>query len=323
MTERPLYACRITRALLQSDRIGDEVAERLAALFEEWSEDPDEATAGMVYPRKGGEITLHVEPYHDGMSCAATIERNSIYQLNATGATIRRVPEAIAQATIAGAMSVAKLIGKGLVDNVDIHQVIRKGIIYEKGEQVDDLTSIQSTPPWNKDESLSIRFAVEDEGFHPIFLPGAKGVKQIINCAITQRFLDEGADDFLSCYRYVVEMGESMEGDEEHICFEREDTVHSVNGSNLEVKGERVLEISMVVAKHSQYYLSEESVTLHNLPESVLMKNHLGQKISDYITSSFPPAGTKVTAQKVQDGALALQFKRDLQASTFFDRMKA
>ena len=313
MSERPLYACRVTRGLLASERMGTKVAERLSALFEEWSLDPDEATAGMVYPGDGGEITLHVEPYQDGMSCTATVERIGLYRVDASGAMVRRVPDTIAQATIAGAMSVPKLIGKGLVDGVGIRQVIRKGIVYEKGEQVDDLTSVQSTPPWSQDESLSIRFAVENEGFHPISLPGTKGMKQIVNCGITQRFLDEGAEDFLASYRYVVEMGESMEGDEEHIWFKRGETEHTVNGSNVDLGKGRVLFIEMVVAVRERYYLREESLELQGLPTSVQNADHVGRLVSELLTSEWPPEGTRVTGQKTGRDALGIEFKKDLQ----------
>jgi len=320
MSERPLYACRVTRGLLGSERIGAKVAERLSALFAEWSEDPDEATAGMVYLGDGGEITLHVEPYQDGMSCTAIVEQKGLYQVDATGAIVRRVPDAIAQATIAGAMSVPKLIGKGLVDGVSILQVIRKGIVYKNGEQVDDLTSTQSIPPWSKDESLSVRFAVEDEGLQPISLPGTKGMKQIVNCGITRRFLDEGAKDFLSCYRYVVEMGESMEGDDEHIWFKRGETEHTVNGSNVDFGNGRVLFIEMVVAERGHYYLREESLELQGLPASVQTANHVGRLVSDFLKAKWPPEGTRVTGQKNARDALGLEFKKNRQSGMLLQK---
>lgn len=320
MSERPLYACRVTRGLLGSERIGAKVAERLSALFAEWSEDPDEATAGMVYLGDGGEITLHVEPYQDGMSCTAIVEQKGLYQVDATGTIVRRVPDAIAQATIAGAMSVPKLIGKGLVDGVSILQVIRKGIVYKNGEQVDDLTSTQSIPPWSKDESLSVRFAVEDEGLQPISLPGTKGMKQIVNCGITQRFLDEGAEDFLSCYRYVVEMGESMEGDEEHIWFKRGETEHTVNGTTVDFGNGRVLFIEMVVAERGHYYLREESLELQGLPTSVQNTDHVGRLVSELLTSEWPPEGTRVTGQKTDRDALGLEFKKNRQSGMLLQK---
>ena len=320
MSERPLYACRVTRGLLGSERIGAKVAERLSALFAEWSEDPDEATAGMVYLGDGGEITLHVEPYQDGMSCTAIVEQKGLYQVDATGTIVRRVPDAIAQATIAGAMSVPKLIGKGLVDGVSILQVIRKGIVYKNGEQVDDLTSTQSIPPWSKDESLSVRFAVEDEGLQPISLPGTKGMKQIVNCGITQRFLDEGAEDFLSCYRYVVEMGESMEGDEEHIWFKRGETEHTVNGTTVDFGNGRVLFIEMVVAERGHYYLREESLELQGLPASVQNTDHVGRLVSELLTSEWPPEGTRVTGQKTDRDALGLEFKKNRQSGMLLQK---
>lgn len=320
MSERPLYACRVTRGLLGSERIGAKVAERLSALFTEWSDDPDEATAGMVYPGDGGEITLHVEPYQDGMSCKAIVERKDLYQVDATGAIVRRVPDAIAQATIAGAMSVPKLIGKGLVDGVSILQVIRKGIVYKNGEQVDDLTSTQSIPPWSKDESLSVRFAVKDEGLQPISLPGTKGMKQIVNCGITQRFLDEGAEDFLASYRYVVEMGESMEGDEEHIWFKRGEIEHTVNGSNVDFGNGRVLFIEMVVAVRDRYYLREESLELQGLPTSVQTADHVGRLVSDFLKAQWPPEGTRVTGQKNARDALGLEFKKNRQSGMLLQK---
>jgi len=313
MSERPLYACRVTRSLLASERMGRKVAERLSALFEEWSEDRDEATAGMVYPGDGGEITLHVEPHQDGMSCTATVERIGLYRIDATSALVRRVPDTIAQATIAGAMSIPKLIGKGLVDGVGIRQVIRKGIVYENGEQVDDLTGVQSTPSWSSDESLNITFDVNDEGLHPISLPGTKGMKQIVNCGITQRFLDEGADDFLASYRYVVEMGESMEGDEEHIWFKRGEIEHTVNGSLVDFGQVQVLFIEMVVAEKGRYYLREESLELQGLPISVQTANHVGRLVSEYLKAQWPPEGTRVTGQINSRDALGLKFKKTLQ----------
>lgn len=320
MSERPLYACRVTRGLLGSERISAKVAERLSALFAEWSEDPDEATAGVIHLGDGSEITLHVEPYQDGMSCTAIVERKGLYQVDATGAIVRRVPDAIAQATIAGAMSVPKLIGKGLVDGVSILQVIRKGIVYKNGEQVDDLTSTQSIPPWSKDESLNVRFAVEDEGLQPISLPGTKGMKQIVNCGITQRFLDEGAEDFLSCYRYVVEMGESMEGDEEHIWFKRGETEHTVNGTTVDFGNGRVLFIEMVVAERGHYYLREESLELQGLPTSVQNTDHVGRLVSELLTSEWPPEGTRVTGQKTDRDALGLEFKKNRQSGMLLQK---
>jgi len=301
--------------------MGATVAERLSALFGEWSEDPDEATAGMVHPGDGSEITLHVEPYQGGMSCTATVERIGLYRIDATSAMVRRVPDTIAQATIAGAMSVPKLIGKGLVDGVGIRQVISKGIVYENGEQVDDLTSAQSTPPWSKDESLSISFDVTDEGFHPISLPGTKGMKQIVNCGITQRFLDEGAEDFLASYRYVVEMGESMEGDEEHIRFKRGKTEHTVNGSTVDFGKGKVLFIEMVVAERDRYYLREESLELQGLPASVRTADHVGRPVSDFLDAGWPPEGTRVTGQKSSDDALGLEFRKNRQSAMILEKI--
>ena len=311
MSERPLYACRVTRGLLATSRadLQRKVAESLSELFVEWSQDPEEATAALVHLADGSEITLHAEPYQDGMSCNACIERNGIYKIDACSTLIRRVPDTIAQAAIAGSLSLAKLIGKGLLDGVRIKRVIRKGIVYENGKPVDDLTKVQSTPPWSKDESLSVSYDVEDEGFQPIALHGTDGMKQISNCLLTQRFLDEGAEDFLACYRYVIEMGETIEGDEEHIYFNRKGRDHSVNGYNVDFGEGRVLHIHMVVAERERYYLRDGSIDIHGIPEAVRLSNHVGKPVNDFIDSVWPPKGTKITAQKSEGDVLALEFK--------------
>ena len=172
MTDYPLYACRLTRALLSSSQanLKAEIEERLHEIYSSSMQNPDKTHGRRVTCKNGMEIDLIIERDGDKATCKTEIDQAGAYKINATYALLRKVPDSIAVATIAGKMTISQLIGRGLIENVGIDQIIRHGIVFKDGEQVDDLTNIQSNPPWDQDASLTVTFAVQDEGFEPVSL---------------------------------------------------------------------------------------------------------------------------------------------------------
>ena len=315
MKHSRIYPCRLTRALLKTvtGNTRDKFHEMLHLVIEEWKADPGEIAVQLMTDENGVEIELQVED--DGPDCTvhARIERPGVYSIDSSAITLRNIPETLAMKAISGNARPSDFGGELLAD-FQTDTVIRKGLIYKDGEKVDDLTKIcQSTPSWDKDMSLTVCF-FDDESWQPIDMPDGKG-NFIRHCPLVQIFLKEEADDFMACYRYVLEAGETEEGDEDHVVFRRGETDHAVNGEMLAGNDGPVLHIFLVIGVTGRFYLKQNEATIYALPRSTVHTNQAGRKVSDIMRTSlsYPPDDTLVTTSRPShDGSgLVIKFNAD------------
>lgn len=314
MMHQKVHGCRLTLALLANMK-GDPRAkfeEMLRLALEEWRADPDEVAVQLMTNEDGLEIELHVE--EDGPDCTviARIEKPGVYKIDWGSITVRNVPDTIAMRAISG-KACASDLGGSLLDGFETGDVIRKGIVYKNGEKIDDLTGISSSPPWDKDMSLTLCFG-EDEGWKPLDLPDGNG-NLVRLCPLVRLFLKEDAEDFKACFRYVLENGETKDGDEGYVLFRRGETDHAVNGEILHTEYGEVLSIFLVIGIMGRFYLQHNEATIYALPASVIHANHVGKTIGEILTTElpYPPAEALVTHSRPTNNAngLLVKFESD------------
>ena len=315
MTHPRIYTCRITRALMSnvSGETRKKFHEMLRLVIEEWKTDPGEIAVQLMTDENGVEIELQVED--DGADCTvnARIEHPGVYSIDNGAITLRNIPETLAMKAVSGNAKPSDFGGE-LLAAFQTDTVIRKGLIYKDGEKVDDLTKIcQSDPPWDKDMSLTLCF-VDDEDWQPIDIPDGKG-NFIRNCPLIRLFLEEASEDFLSCYRYVLEKGETEEGDEEHVLFRRGEVDHAVNGEILATEHGKVLHVFLVIGVTGRFYLKQNEATIYAMPSSAVHTSQTGRRFDDIMETSlaYPPADTLVTASRPSHdgGGLVIKFDAD------------